>query len=177
MSRAYTPCTHFTHLLLQGLDCQTDLSELNLAHNNITSIGHSLDHLTQLVELNLSGNSLSSLSDLVHLSSLPHLTTLALCDPLYSPNPVAALCNYSTHLLYHLPTLHWLDGVSVASDELHLLVDGVVQRKKRFYRMKTHHIQTTAYAQQRAIKERVNTVKQHIYSNIREVTRQLKTVS
>lgn len=161
----------------QGLDCQKALSELNLAHNKISSIGTSLDHLTALIELNMSGNLLSSLSDLVHLSNLPHLTTLALCDPLYPPNPVAALCNYSTHVLYHLPNLHWLDGVNVASEELRMLVEGVVERKKRFYRMKTHHIRATAHAKRRDIRERINAGKRDIYSNIREITRQLKTVS
>ncbi len=163
-------------MISQGLDSQCGLQELNLAHNKIPFIGTSLDHLTGLIELNLSGNLLCCLSDLVHLSSLPHLSTLSLCDPLYTPNPVATLCNYSTHVLYHLPTLHWLDGVGVASEELHLLVEGVVQRKKRFYRMKTHHIQMEAREKERRIREQTEAAKNDMYSNIREVQRQIKTV-
>ncbi len=65
----------------------------------------------------------------------------------------------------------------MASDELHLLVEGVVQRKKRFYRMKTHHIRMAAMAKQKEIRERTEAAKQDIHSNIREVTRQLKSVS
>ena len=60
--------------------------------------------------------------DLVHLCSLPKLHTLSLCEKLYPPNPLCELCNYSTHTLYHLPALQWLDGTDVSSPELHRLI-------------------------------------------------------
>ena len=90
---------------------------------------------------------------------------------------MATLCNYSTHILYHLPALHWLDGVSVASEDLHSLVEGVVHRKKRFYRMKTHHIQMEAWEKERRIRACTEAANNDTYSNIREVQRQLKSVS
>ena len=57
--------------------------------------------------------------DLLHLCSLH---TLSLCEPLYPPNPICRLCNYSTHTLYHLPQLQCLDGKDVSSPELHKLI-------------------------------------------------------
>lgn len=40
---------------------------------------------------------------------LPDLHSLSLKDPQFSPAPVSLLCNYSTHVLYHLPKLSKLD--------------------------------------------------------------------
>lgn len=40
---------------------------------------------------------------------LPELHSLSLKDPQFSPAPVSLLCNYSTHVLYHLPKLSKLD--------------------------------------------------------------------
>lgn len=49
---------------------------------------------------------------------LPHLTSLCLKDPLYSPAPVSLLCNYATHVLFHLPHLTKLDTYDVSSKSL-----------------------------------------------------------
>ena len=46
---------------------------------------------------------------------LPLLKSLALKDPLYSPAPVSLLCNYATHVLYHLTSLTKLDTYDVTS--------------------------------------------------------------
>lgn len=146
------------------MDTLTKLRDLNLAGNQITTIGTSLERFTDLEVVNLSGNKIalfkvgpaelmdvnlflqphnhesslispppplasplsssfsSSPQDLVHLCSLPKLHTLSLCEPLYRPNPVCHLCNYSTHTLYHLPQLQCLDGKDVSSPELHKLI-------------------------------------------------------
>ena len=45
---------------------------------------------------------------------LPQLHSLSLKDPLYSPAPVSLLCNYSTHVLFHLPNLTKLDTYDVS---------------------------------------------------------------
>ena len=65
----------------------------------------------------------------------------------------------------------------MASDDLHLLIQGVVQRKKRFYTMKTHHIRMQARDKEIGIKERTNEAKGQAYIKIRAVQRQLRTVS
>ena len=50
--------------------------------------------------------------------SLNPLRYVGLRDPLYNSNPVCGLCNYSTHLLYHLPFLTHLDTYDISSGHL-----------------------------------------------------------
>lgn len=52
--------------------------------------------------------------ELTHLMRLPVLCSLSLKDPLYSPSPVSLLCNYSTHVLFHLPNVTKLDTFDVS---------------------------------------------------------------
>lgn len=51
------------------------------------------------------------------LAYLPHLTELALKDPTSTPNPVCLLCNYVTHVLYHMPCLQRLDTYDVSNKQ------------------------------------------------------------
>ena len=55
----------------------------------------------------------------MHLSNLQQLS---LCDSMYAPSPVALLCNYSTHVIYHLPHLQRLDGHLIDHPELQKVV-------------------------------------------------------
>ncbi|XP_039271513.2 leucine-rich repeat-containing protein 9-like [Styela clava] len=112
------------------------LQELNVAGNQIQSIGHSMDNLSHLHVLNLSGNKLSSLKDITHLTKLTKLVDLSFKDPLYSCNPVCLLCNYSTHILYHLPKLVRLDSLDVSSPQMRELAEATVQKKKMYYNMR-----------------------------------------
>lgn len=56
--------------------------------------------------------------ELTTLASLPNLTDLVLKDPASIPNPVCLLCNYATHVLYHLPRLQRLDSYDISSDQV-----------------------------------------------------------
>ena len=80
---------------------------------------------------------------------MKNLKALSLCHPLCPPNPVCYLCNYSTHILYHLPQLQWLDGREVGLPALQDLVQGLVQglvlRKVQYYRMLLHCSKTSAH--------------------------------
>ena len=58
------------------------------------------------------------LQDLTNLSQLSSLRELGLKSPEYCSSPVGHLCNYSTHLLYHLPQLTYLDKQDVNSRPL-----------------------------------------------------------
>ena len=60
----------------------------------------------------------SPLQDVSPLFSLPLLEELSFSDPAHGPNPFSSLCNYSTHLLYHLPQLKRLDGRDVTHPHL-----------------------------------------------------------
>ena len=66
-----------------------------------------------LQQLRVKNLSFFLMQDLTNLSQLPCLESLSLKDPVYGPNPVGLLCNYSTHLLYHLPNLRRVDSYCV----------------------------------------------------------------
>ncbi|XP_078452476.1 leucine-rich repeat-containing protein 9 [Lampetra planeri] len=123
---------------IENLHCLQHLKELNLADNQIEFIGHSLDSNLELERLNLSGNKISSFKELTQLSRLPALTELSLQDPLYAPCSVSLLCNYATHLLYHLPQLRRLDTIDVSSRALKDLAESTVAKKMVYYGMRIH---------------------------------------
>uniref|UniRef100_A0A8D1GIZ0 Leucine rich repeat containing 9 n=3 Tax=Sus scrofa TaxID=9823 RepID=A0A8D1GIZ0_PIG len=108
---------------IEGLQTLKNLSDLNLAGNLISSIGRCLDPNEKLERLNLSGNQICSFKDLTNLTRLRHLKDLCLNDPQYKTNPVCLLCNYSTHVLYHLPYLQRLDTFDVSAKQIKELAD------------------------------------------------------
>lgn len=57
------------------------------------------------------------------MTRLPLLKDLSLNDPQYKTNPVCQLCNYSTHVLYHLPSLQRLDTFDVSAKQIKELAD------------------------------------------------------
>lgn len=103
---------------IEGLENLKQLKELNLAENRIEKIGNSLSALANLESLELSGNKIWSFSDLTNLTKLTRLVELGLKSPMYSPAPVGELCNYQTHILYHLPNLNRLDTYDVTTRQL-----------------------------------------------------------
>ncbi|XP_052769048.1 leucine-rich repeat-containing protein 9-like isoform X3 [Mya arenaria] len=121
---------------IENIQMLTRLKQLNLAENKIEKIGHTLDANQRLEELNLSGNRLSSLRDLTNLMRLPFLSSLCMKDPLYSPAPVSLLCNYATHVLYHLPSLTKLDTYDISSKTMTEFAETTVLKKKMFYNMR-----------------------------------------
>ncbi|XP_078381877.1 leucine-rich repeat-containing protein 9-like isoform X2 [Oculina patagonica] len=126
---------------IEGLEGLLYLLDLNLAGNQITKIGNSLNGNINLKTLNLSANRIASLKDLTNLSQLPCLESLSLKDPVYGPNPVALLCNYSTHLLYHLPNLCRVDSYCVENKSLKDLAETTVVKKKMYYNMRVKTLQ------------------------------------
>ncbi|KAM8780976.1 leucine-rich repeat-containing protein 9 [Rhynchonycteris naso] len=126
---------------IEGLQTLKNLNDLNLAGNLISSIGRCLDPNEQLEILNLSGNQICSFKDLTNLTRLHHLKDLCLNDPQYKPNPVCLLCNYSTHVLYHLPCLRRLDTFDVSAKTIKELADTIATRKMIYYNMRIKTIQ------------------------------------
>ncbi|XP_028422571.1 leucine-rich repeat-containing protein 9 isoform X3 [Perca flavescens] len=123
---------------IQGLNTLQNLKELNLADNNIEKIGYSLDPNVSLQNLNLSGNKINSFKELTLLARLPHLRELALKDPTSTPNPVCLLCNYATHILYHMPGLQRLDTYDVSSKQVKEAAESTVMKKMMYYNMRVH---------------------------------------
>ncbi|XP_061113948.1 leucine-rich repeat-containing protein 9 [Conger conger] len=127
--------------LIEGLDTLQNLQELNLADNAIERIGHSLDCNSGLENLNLSGNKISSFKELTHLARLPNLKSLGLQDPQSVPNPVCLLCNYSTHVLYHMPGLRRLDNYDVSNRQIKDAAESTVMKKMMYYNMRVKSVQ------------------------------------
>ncbi|XP_006891882.1 PREDICTED: leucine-rich repeat-containing protein 9-like [Elephantulus edwardii] len=126
---------------IEGLHALKNLIDLNIAGNLISSIGHCLDPNEKLERLNLSGNQICSFKDLTNLTRLHHLKDLALNDPQYKTNPVCLLCNYSTHVLYHLPYLQRLDTFDVSSKQIKELADTTAMKKIMYYNMRIKTLQ------------------------------------
>ncbi|XP_053331520.1 leucine-rich repeat-containing protein 9 [Spea bombifrons] len=125
---------------IEGLDNLQNLKELNLAGNFIHSIGQCLDPNAQLERLNLSGNKISSFTELTNLARLANLKDLGLQDPEYEPNPVCLLCNYTIHVLYHVPQLRTLDTYDVSSKQIKDFADSTVMKKMMYYNMRVKTI-------------------------------------
>ncbi|XP_072347821.1 leucine-rich repeat-containing protein 9 isoform X4 [Scyliorhinus torazame] len=122
--------------VIEGLNTLTHLKELNLAGNLIDVITDSLDSNVQLEWLNLSGNRICSFKELTNLTRLPELQILSLKDPQYAPNPVTLLCNYMTHVVYHIPKLLRLDTYDVSSKLAKDFAESTVMKKKMYYSMR-----------------------------------------
>ncbi|KAM6961269.1 leucine-rich repeat-containing protein 9 [Aplochiton taeniatus] len=127
--------------VIEGLGSLENLKELNLAENNIEKIGHSLDRNVNLQSLNLSGNKISSFKELTQLASLPRLRDLGLKELQSSPNPVCLLCNYATHVLYHMPGLQRLDSYDVSSKQVKDVAESIVMKKMMYYNMRVRTAQ------------------------------------
>ncbi|XP_069743617.1 centriolin-like [Narcine bancroftii] len=120
---------------IEKLDRQSKLRELSLSYNRICKI-EGLEHMVNLQNLMLAGNcieripawvgkklrslrvlnlkqnNITSLQDVVKLKSLKELTSLILTD-----NPLASLPHYRPYTIYHLRSLHCLDGQPVTFQE------------------------------------------------------------
>ncbi|XP_076841776.1 leucine-rich repeat-containing protein 9 isoform X2 [Brachyhypopomus gauderio] len=126
---------------IKGLNTLENLRELNLTDNLIETIGDSLDQNNKLQTLNLSGNNISSFKELTGLARLSGLRDLDLKDPLGQPNPVCLLCNYATHVLYHMPALERLDSYDVSSKLIKEAAESTVMKKVMYYNMRVRWVQ------------------------------------
>ncbi|XP_031524988.1 leucine-rich repeat-containing protein 9 isoform X2 [Papio anubis] len=132
---------HNSIKIIEGLQTLKNLKDLNLAGNLINSIGRCLDSNEQLERLNLSGNQVCSFKELTNLTRLPCLKDLCLNDPQYKTNPVCLLCNYSTHVLYHLPCLQRFDTLDVSAKQIKELADTTAMKKIMYYNMRIKTLQ------------------------------------
>ena len=119
------------------------LTSLWLARNKITRIGPHLTSSCDLATANFSDNRIGCFKELLNLSSLPNLRSLALTDPHFGTNPVTALCNYQTYALYHLPHLTLLDNAP-APDHAKNQAQSVYMKKKMYYNMRAKTLKRNA---------------------------------
>uniref|UniRef100_A0A8C7XE01 Leucine rich repeat containing 9 n=1 Tax=Oryzias sinensis TaxID=183150 RepID=A0A8C7XE01_9TELE len=159
---------------IQGLDMLQNLKELNLADNLIEKIGNSLDPNVSLEILNLSGNQISSFKELAQLAHLPRLKELALKDPMSTPNPVCLLCNYATHVLYHIPGLQQLDSYNVSDKQVKEAAEAAVMKKMMYYNMRVRSAKRNLSEKQLSLTEKKKTLLQMPEERIRTLSYALK---
>ncbi|XP_056250018.1 leucine-rich repeat-containing protein 9 isoform X2 [Seriola aureovittata] len=161
---------------IQGLNTLQNLKELNLADNIIEKIGHSLDPNVSLQNLNLSGNKISSFKELTLLACLPNLRVLALKDPTSTPNPVCLLCNYATHVVYHMPGLQRLDTYDVSSKQVKEAAESTVMKKIMYYNMRVRTAQRNLAETRFSLIERKKTLLQLPEECVRTLSHALKNL-
>ncbi|XP_048340618.1 leucine-rich repeat-containing protein 9 [Sphaerodactylus townsendi] len=79
--------------------------------------------------------------EITNLARLDNLKDLCLNDPQYEPSPVCHLCNYATHVLYHIPQLQRLDTYDVSSKQIKELAESTVMKKVMYYNMRVKSAQ------------------------------------
>ncbi|XP_054653543.1 leucine-rich repeat-containing protein 9 isoform X2 [Dunckerocampus dactyliophorus] len=161
---------------IQGLKDLQKLQELNLADNYIQRIGDGLDNNVNLHSLNLSGNKISSFKELTQLTRLSQLRELALSDFTSTPNPVCRLCNYATHVLYHLPSLLFLDTYDVSSMQVKEAAESTVMKKMMFYNMRVRTAQKNLAESRLQLLEKKNTSLESSRESIRSLNYTLKNL-
>ncbi|XP_077946052.1 leucine-rich repeat-containing protein 9 isoform X1 [Gasterosteus aculeatus] len=161
---------------IKGLNMLQNLKELNLADNNIEKIGHGLDPNISLQILNLAGNQISSFKDLTLLAPLTNLRELALKDSTSTSNPVCLLCNYATHVLYHIPGLQRLDTYDVLRKQVKEAAESTVMKKMMYYNMRIRTAQRNLAEMQLTLKERKKTMLQLPEECIRTLNHALKSL-
>jgi hypothetical protein len=120
---------------VSGLSTLGKLKTLWLARNEIESFGTSFDKNTALRELNLADNRVGCFREVLNLNRLPALRMVSFSDPHYGDNPVCALCNYQTYVMYQLNQLTSLDTTTI-SDESKQLAEATYMKKKMYYNMR-----------------------------------------
>ena len=128
---------------IEGLSGCPKLRVLWLASNKIENIGTGLDDNHQLAELNLSNNKVGEFKQVLNLSRIETLRTLAFSDPHYGDNPICNLCNYQTYVLYHLGQLTNLDSMYI-SRESKQLAEATYMKKKMYYNMRIKTLKRNA---------------------------------
>ncbi|CAK9101551.1 Leucine-rich repeat-containing protein 9 [Durusdinium trenchii] len=124
---------------LEGLDLP-NLTELNAASNELSSVVGAFDELPQLKTLNLAGNRLCSFKEVLDLARRNSLTALSFADPDFGENPICTLCNYQTYILYHLPKLQVHDQMYVDA-EAHQVAQAAYAKKRLYYNMRIKTLQ------------------------------------
>uniref|UniRef100_A0A7M5VA07 Leucine rich repeat containing protein n=1 Tax=Clytia hemisphaerica TaxID=252671 RepID=A0A7M5VA07_9CNID len=160
--------------VIENMEQLRQLKFLNLSDNQIHSIGTSLICCNLLEEVNLSGNRINSLKDITNISCLRNLIALDLKDPMCHPNPVTLLCNYSTYVLYHMPSLKRLDSVDVSMKMLKEAAESTVNKKRIFYKMRIRTIQRECIEMREQLKEHLENLREESVTSIHKLSNATK---
>ncbi|KAI9104748.1 hypothetical protein DFS34DRAFT_575701 [Phlyctochytrium arcticum] len=161
--------------VLENLQRLSKLKVLHMGNNKIMSVGDALDENTNIEELNISGNLISSFREVLFFARLPKLTSLCLSDPNFADNPICSLCNYQTHVIYHLPKLRWLDTLEV-TEESRRIINSTVMKKRMYYNMRIRTIKRNTNFLLKLLDVRTGTEQSRIEADVRCLVERVKKV-
>ena len=160
---------------IQGLEPLTRLSQLWLCSNRIGAIDDALSGCGALEELNLAGNRICNFKDIPTLARMRRLATLSFAEPHFGDNPLCALCNYQTYLLFHMTQLRCFDS-QLITDDARQLAEATFMKKKMYYNMRIKTLKrNTSNVIRKALEARQTKVSQ-INLNLNVLLRQAKDV-
>ncbi|KAI8846431.1 hypothetical protein BC829DRAFT_398533 [Chytridium lagenaria] len=160
---------------IQNLATLVNLKDIQVGNNRIASIGDSLNENLALEELNIAGNRLSSFRDVLYLARLPRLTSLCLSDPNFADNPICSLCNYQTHVIYHLPNLRSLDTLDV-TDESRRIISATILKKRMYYNMRIRTIKRNTNFLIKSLQTYNVDDEKHIEDDVVVLTKRIKRI-
>ncbi|MEQ2182513.1 hypothetical protein GOODEAATRI_023130, partial [Goodea atripinnis] len=114
--------------------------------------------------------------ELTQLARLPHLRELVLNDPTSGLNPVCQLCNYTTHILYHMPGLQRLDNWDVSCKQVKDAAESAVMKKLMYYNMRVRSTRRNLTETQAELTERKKSLMQLPEEWIRTFSHALKNL-
>jgi hypothetical protein len=125
--------------------------------------------------LNIAGNKLSSFRDVLFLARLPKLVSLCLSDPNFADNPLCSLCNYQTHVIYHLPNLKFLDTLEV-TEESRRIISATVLKKRMYYNMRIRTIKRNTNFLIKMLQTRNLEIEQGFESDVCALMKKIKRI-
>lgn len=120
---------------LENLEPLENLTQFHCGNNKISKIGAAFHKNLKLQDILLAGNEISSFREILNLVHLPRLESLSLADPNFADNPISSLFNYQTHVILHLPRLHYLDSLQI-TQESRKIIGATVLKKIMYYNMR-----------------------------------------
>eukprot|EP00924_Labyrinthula_sp_SR-Ha-C_P010366 snap_masked-scaffold_23-processed-gene-4.20-mRNA-1 protein AED:1.00 eAED:1.00 QI:0/-1/0/0/-1/1/1/0/1401 len=142
------------------------LKSLNLAGNRIKCLNlfplkqnlleKNSDNFPKLKQLNLSGNALKFFRELLIIRFIAsrNLDALWLDDPIYGPNPVCLLVNYSIFMSKHYGALKIIDGRKLRP-ETKQSRNRTFLKKKLYYQMKVRNLRKNSVTTREKARKRI----------------------
>uniref|UniRef100_A0A3P8UK33 Leucine rich repeat containing 9 n=1 Tax=Cynoglossus semilaevis TaxID=244447 RepID=A0A3P8UK33_CYNSE len=161
--------------VISGLENCVLLEKLYLYENQISEITGLVSQVN-LEVLWLNNNCIKHIEELTRLAFLPSLRVLALHDPTSTPNPVCLLCNYATHVLYHMPGLQRLDAYDVSSKQVKEAAEATVTKKMMYYNMRVRTTRRKLAETHFSLTERKRTLLQLPEECVRTLSHTLKNL-
>ncbi|EPY20268.1 hypothetical protein STCU_09075 [Strigomonas culicis] len=165
-----TAITHVQHM--------THLRALWMAGNPIASLSNLpfSATLSRLNELNLSGCQLHSLDDVAHIAVLPCLRKLWFADPLFGPNPLSQLNNYTTFTVHIVHSLEELDFNAIMPEQRGT-AEAIHAKKAMYYKARVASVEKNWNVLERRTSQAVDAKVKALCTSVRDLSDALAPIA